>query len=102
MALEPENAAKGPWKDVKLISVPDYVRTLHIPGDFNWRKAVHTILLHFKLPFLLPVADLAVPQSSEEQPDVFGPVGGSPFVYALLRDALSPLHMYGIGATRHN
>jgi hypothetical protein len=100
MELDDATAQRGPWKDCKMASLPDYLRTLLIPGDFNWRKAVHTLLVHFKMPFLLPVADMLVKGSEDEDEhvDVMGPVGGSPFAFAILREALSPLHLYGISA----
>lgn len=100
MELDANTASKGPWGQCRMTSLPDYVRTLRIPGDFNWRKAVHTLLVHFKLPYLLPFADMMVKQQDEKDGpvDVMGPAGGSPFIFQILRDALSPLHLYALGA----
>jgi hypothetical protein len=99
MALDGATAQRGPWKDCKMLSMPDYLRTLSIPGDFNWRKAILTLLFHYKKGFLMPVAASMVKESDRaERVDIMGPLGGSPLVFAILRDAFSPLHLYAISA----
>jgi hypothetical protein len=99
MALDGATAQLGPWQDCNMLSMPDYLRTLRIPGDFNWRTAILTLLVHNKKGFLLPVAASVVKESDRaEHVDIMGPLGGSPLVFAILRDAFSPLHLYAISA----
>jgi hypothetical protein len=104
MDLDDHNAALEPFSSCRMISAAEYTRSLCIPGGFNWHRAVHTVLVHFKLAFLLPAADLlvrgdVVSGQDVQDVDAFGPLGGSAFVYLALRDALSPLHLYSIGAS---
>lgn len=111
MKLHAENATRAPFAGVKMISAADYAAALRIPGDFNWHKAARTLLVHLGLNFLLPLTTLAGGGSAQEDstaadaadaaaPDPLAAVGGSDTVYAVLRDSLSPLHLYAIGALR--
>ena len=101
MELEHGNLHKGPWATHRLVSLADYLRSLRIPGAFNWRRAVHTLLVRLGANALLPAADFAVPGGKkglqQGPPDVLEAAGGSPFVFAVLRDALSPLHITALG-----
>jgi hypothetical protein len=79
MELDKEILNEEPFKRCRIMSVPDYVQTLCIPGNFVWRRAIHTILVHFKLNLLLPVADLFVNNRKEGKSgdDTFSPIAGA-------------------------
>jgi hypothetical protein len=85
MELDKNILKEEPFKQCRIMSVPDYVRTLCIPGNFDWRRAIHTILVHFKLYLLLPVADLFVKNRSEGKSgdDPFSPIGGAAHLIVL-------------------
>lgn len=79
MELDGDALKQDPFKECRMISMPAFVRTLRIPGNFDWRRAIHTILVHYKMTMLLPVADLAVRKHhTEGGDDPFKPVGGAP------------------------
>ena len=80
MELDDKALKQEPFSQCRMMSAPAYVRTLRIPGNFDWRRAIHTILVHFRLYMLLPVADLIVRKhSTGGVQDPFEPVGGAPW-----------------------
>ena len=97
MELQEEVLQQEPLKDVRMRSATEYCASLEVPGGFNWQRAVHTLLVHFKLSLLLPLSDVFVKKPKDIEKD--GPSkGSSELAYLILRDAMSPLHFFGLGA----
>lgn len=103
MKLNPDNVKLEPFNRVKMISAADYAAALKVPGSFNWRRAAHTLLVHLGLNFLLPLTAVLIKRTADDEedskqgPDPFSIIGGADTAYAVLRDALSPMHLYAIG-----
>lgn len=106
MKLHTDNVKRAPFNRAKMVSAADYASALSVPGEFNWPKAARTLLLHLGLNFLLPLTSLVRSGDVKEEgraanaadPDPLAAVGGSDTAYAVMRDALSPLHLYALGA----
>jgi hypothetical protein len=93
MELDGSILNEEPFKQCRIMSVPDYVRTLCIPGNFSWRRAIHTILVHFNLVMLLPAADLLVKSNKDDSGnDPFSPVGGAAPIACSVHALLMMLH----------
>jgi hypothetical protein len=98
MALHEENCQTAPFSGVSMMSAADYVSSLQIPGNFNWRKAIRTILVKMKLGFILPATEFIGPAPDPTKTvDPLAIIGGSDLAFMMLRDALSPLHLYAVG-----
>lgn len=99
MKLHAENIKLEPFNSVKMVSAADYAAALKVPGSFNWQRAANTALVHLGLNFLLPLTTLVIKHREQsDSTDPLAAVGGSDTAYALLRDSLSPHHLYAIGA----
>jgi hypothetical protein len=55
------------------------------------------MVMQLGFPLLLPATDFIVVHGGEEDP--FAALGGSRVLFSIMRDSLSPLHLYAIGAT---
>lgn len=98
MKIHHENAKLEPFSRAKMVSAADYAAALTVPGSFNWKKAVRTLLVQMNLNFLLPMTAFIKSQQKDDSGiDPFELIGGSDAAYAILRDAFSPLHLYAIG-----
>lgn len=96
MDLHVENCKKEPFNKVTMVSMTDYVAALNLPNKFSWRRALKTALVKSELKMLLPLTDLM--SRSEDPVDPFAFLGGSNKAYSMMRDTLSPLHLYALGA----
>ena len=99
MHIDAEVAAQEPFAGCRLLSASQFVASLDVPGGFNWHKAARTVLVHLKLTLLLPVVDIFLSRAEAAGGGLpSATLGPSAFVYLFLRDAVSPLHFYSLGA----
>jgi len=98
MNLHSANCQLPPFSSCNMASASDYVSALSIPGDFNWPKAIRTLLLRMNMRLLLPITQMLGRRPAEGDPggDPLSAVGGSFVINLLFRDALSPLQLYPI------
>ena len=77
LELDPDVCQQPPFNECRLISLPTYIRSLRIPGNFDWQRAVRTLLVHFQQTMLLPLADAVVEKPQDEDAtDPFAMLGG--------------------------
>jgi hypothetical protein len=96
MDLDVENCKKAPFNQVDMVSFTDYAAALSLPGKFSWKRALKTALVKSELKMLLPFTDLMA--SPRGPVDPFSALGGSTSAYSIMRDTLSPLHLYAVSA----
>jgi hypothetical protein len=96
MELDEENCRLEPFSQYELVSAKEYLASLRIPGNFNWPRAIRTLLVHQGLSLLLPVTDWVGPKDRHTV-DPLAVIGGSDLAFLMLKDSLSPVHMYAIG-----
>lgn len=96
MDLHEGNCKKAPFNQVSMVSATDYAAALRLPGNFSWKRAMKTALVKSELKMLLPLTDLMARPDGPVDPFAF--LGGSKRAYSMMRDTLSPLHLYALGA----
>jgi hypothetical protein len=99
MNLDRDTCSQAPFVSVPMLSAADYVASLRLPSGFDWRSALQTLIVRLGFPLLLPATDF-VPGGGggSRDADPFAALGGSGVLYSIMRDALSPLHLFAIGA----
>ena len=96
MDLHEENCKKAPFNQVPMVSATDYAAALKLPGNFSWKRAMKTALVKSEMKMLLPLTDFMARPEGPVDPLAF--LGGSKQAYSMMRDTLSPLHLYALGA----
>ena len=98
MELDPETAQAGPWREYKLASISQYLRSLEIPDDFEWRHAMHAVLMHLNMGALMPLADSLLQGAQKARDGAVGGLSMPHFVHSLLARAINPLQTAAVGA----